>query len=128
MRLKKLYFLSLVLTVTSCTFFSDSYYTVDLGNGYLFVSENKTFQCIIHELDIGHYIIPPTVEDYAFDNAYIIARQRDDSKRSDQDVGKNPKQYWIVSKNRGTIYGPLDSINFVRKQQELSIRLSMTSN
>ncbi|MES2875826.1 MAG: DUF3997 domain-containing protein [Bacteroidota bacterium] len=128
MRLKKLYFLPLVLTLTSCTFFSDSYYTVDLGNGYLFVSENKANQCIIHELDIGHYIIPPNVKDYAFDNAYIIGRQRDVSKRSDQDLGKNGKQYWIVSKIRGTIYGPLDSINFVRKQQELSIRLSMTSN
>lgn len=128
MRLKKLYFLSLVLTVTSCTFFSDSYYTVDLGNGYLFVSENKAFQCVIHELDIGHYIIPSNVEDYAFDNSYIIARQKEDSNSTDQDVGKNRKQYWIVSKNRGTIYGPLDSINFVRKQQELSIRLSMNSN
>lgn len=128
MRLKKLYFLPLVLTLTSCTFFSDSYYTVDLGNGYLFVSENKAFQCIIHELDIGHYIIPSNVEDYAFDNSYIIARQKEDSNSTDQDVGKNRKQYWIVSKKRGTIHGPLDSINFVRKRQELSIRLSMNSN
>lgn len=124
MKLNFFYFTCLLL-LFSCSY-SSSDYTDDLGDGYIFVSESNADQFVSGPNDTtGRGLIPCTVEAFAFDKTYIIAKQRNNQDCSQADLSTIPASYWVIDKKKKITYGPLDSTAFIGKRAELSVPTSL---
>lgn len=122
-------FIAVILSVLcSCSYPSNDY-ADDLGDGYIFVSESNSNQFIYNKEDItGKNVIHCTVEAFAFDEGYIIAKQKNNKDCSKIDFSKIPMAYWIIDKKRKTTYGPLDSLSFIIKRKALGISSTLELN
>ncbi|MFC5283653.1 DUF3997 domain-containing protein [Pedobacter alpinus] len=117
----KLFFV--LFNLASC---SVSDYTEDLGNEYSLVSESKTIQFITGPNDSTFTgLVPCTVESFASDDFYIIAKQRNNPGCSNLDLSSLSINYWIIDKKREKVYGPLDSLSFNRMRKGMSISNSL---
>jgi hypothetical protein len=102
---------------------SMSDYTTDLGEGYIFVSESSTTQFIYNEeTTYGTASVPCSIEDFTYDDNFIIATQKDNRECSlNKDLSKVKSTFWIIEKKKHTVYGPLDSTFYYRKRDSMSI-------
>ena len=101
-------------------------YSTDLGDHYLFVSESNANQFIYNMNDTtGRRSIPCTVEQFKFDERYIVAKQNPNKDCSDKGFNDSISQFYIVDKKRNIEYGPLDSSAYQKKKKLLSITLNL---
>ncbi|MEC3882047.1 DUF3997 domain-containing protein [Parapedobacter sp. 10938] len=107
---------------------STSDYVHDLGDDYILISESNANQFISGPNDTtGNGLIPCTVERFEYDNAYIIAEQKDNPDCLPQeDYESKEAKYWIIHKEKQVVYGPFDWETFMRKRDELGISLSIS--
>jgi len=119
----KYFYYGCLLLLCSC---SSSDYTDDLGQGYTFVSESNANQFIYDMNDTsGKNAIPCTVEAFAFDENYIVAKQRNNQDCLKEDLSSVPISYWIIDKKKKVNYGPIDSLAFINKRKELEVPPSL---
>lgn len=120
--------LSVILSMvylSSCSY-SSSDYTDDLGDEYLFVSESSADQFISGPGDTTfHGLIPCTVIAYEFDEKNIIAKQKNNPDCANKDLSDTSVSYWIIDKKKRESYGPLDSISYIEKRNEISVSSSL---
>jgi len=111
-------FCCFALVFQSCT--SDN--SINLGKGYFYRDEGKDIKDILCENSKGGEI-PATVLAYAYDNKFIIAKQRPKLpqdhlyKKDYRYTIKNNLFYWIIVKENNVVFGPLNM------QEYKSIRL-----
>jgi len=123
MKLKCIFFYYCLL-LFSCSY-SSSDYMDDLGDGYLFVSESNSNQFISGPNDTtGKGLIPCTVEAFAFNDNHIIAKQKNNPDCSNETIS-DILEYWIIDKKKKIVYGPIDSVNFDNKRNELKVSYSL---
>ncbi|MFC0317961.1 MULTISPECIES: DUF3997 domain-containing protein [Olivibacter] len=117
--------LPVVVCLSSCSY-SSSDYTDDLGDDYLFVSESNANQIISGPNDTTFRgLIPCTVIAYEFDGKNIIAKQKNNPECDDRNLTDTLISYWIIDKKKNISYGPLDSMSYIQKRQELSVSSSL---
>lgn len=127
MRVMKIrhFYLGFLLLSCSCSYPSGDY-TDDLGDGYIFVSESNANQFIYDSSDTsGKNVISCTVEAFAFDQHYIIAKQKNNPDCFQKELSKVSSSYWIISKKEKLTYGPLNTTEFVNKRAQLSVSTSL---
>lgn len=119
------FYLGFLVALCSCSYSSGDY-TDELGDGYVFVSESNANQFIYDISDTsGRNPIPCTVEAFAFDKNYILAKQRNNPDCLQKDLSKVSASYWIINKKEKVTYGPLDSTAFINKREVLSVSTSL---
>lgn len=122
MRMKKHLLHLFLMCLYSC---SAGDYSTDLGDHYLFVSESNANQFIYNMQDTtGKRSIPCTVDEFKFDEKYIVAKQRPNRDCSDKGFTYNTFRFYIIDKKKAVEYGPLDSITYQKKKKILAIDLS----
>lgn len=116
--------LILVMLISSCSM-SDS--TTDLGQNYIFVSESNANQFISGPDDsLGVYTVPCTVKAFEFDSNFIIATQAVNLQCLDTTPTDLKIQYWIITKKNRMSFGPLDSLSYSKKRQELNVPTALS--
>lgn len=128
-KVKRLLYLLIILLSPSIIreiFFPEDDY---LGGGYTFNS-NAIWGDKPEQIDIPNEVI-----EYNYNSKYIIAKQLyvhavdtswfniGDRTYGDYDV----IYYWIIDKQEDTVYGPLDSMSFIKLSKRLD-RLPVFSN
>lgn len=116
----------------------DSY--VDMGNGYIYADHDI---CLRDSIGCLTLIIPDEVDDYMYDNHFIVAHQNPDFSQADYfwRFGNNYDEdsvrrlslacfriqscYWIVCKTDGTVLGPLTKDSFDIKCQEQNVKIRL---
>jgi hypothetical protein len=121
---KIIYFL-IVLFLYSC---SDTY--ENLGNGYFYRYEGGPNNDILCENSEGGFI-PATVIAYAFDELFIIAKQKPKipqdilyDKEFNYQENYLGEYYWIIIKKKNKVLGPLSLNDF----ETLRIKLDIPNN
>lgn len=121
---KIIYFL-IVLFLYSC---SDTY--ENLGNGYFYRYEGGLNNDILCENYEGGFI-PATVIAYAFDELFIIAKQKPKipqdilyDKEFNYQENYLGEYYWIIIKKKNKVLGPLSLNDF----ETLRIKLDIPNN
>ncbi len=121
----------LLLPLTGCPGFKDSFVSEELGNGYVFYEEGG-FPIICRDIP-NRKCIPAVVKDYDYDKNYIIALQKEYKfKRYEIEeysieqqykiIDKKGKlKYWIIDKVNDSIYGPYSKDEFILKRNVLGV-------
>ena len=134
-----------IMLLISC----NSKYPIDLGNGYKLDYDANSYSVILDSRGIG--VISPSIVNYCFDSAYIIAEQKPiDSilkciyNNPEYDLKKRNKlfeksiflQYWIINKKESgqysldtvshlshysNVHGTYNREEYLQKRQELSV-------
>lgn len=104
---------------------------VDLRNGYFYRNEGDEIKDIHSEK--GDREIPATVTAYAFDDEFILARQKPklpaDPLYNEQPVyvnGPEHDYYWIIDHKQETIWGPLDEQEYLRTRSLAGVPSELT--
>lgn len=127
MRINKKYYylLIIIMMIAICSCTSD--YTKDLGNGYFYRHEGYPLNDILCE-KVGGGQIPATVVDYAYNDKFIIAKQKpripQDSmydKTYEYKNGANVFYYWLIVKEEHIVLGPLDIDSFEKERVKYKI-------
>ena len=101
-------------------------YNTDLGDYYMFVSESNTNQFIYNRKDTtGKRSVPCTVEEFRFDERYIVAKQKLNNDCSDNGFKDSISRFYIIDKLKKNEYGPLDSVGYQKVKRKLSIDLNL---
>ena len=99
-----------------------------LTGGY--VLHHTSAICILIVGPSGDVIIPPTVEQLAYDRRFILAQQQQLRPRFENDDLGDPVpgkfNYWIVDVNHSKCYGPFDETQFLAKRVELKVNPALT--
>ncbi len=122
-RTKKIAALIILILSQSCIWIrmDDS---IDLGNNYRYIQDYP--QTIIYQISQEHIgsgpeAIPPVVMEYAYNDKWIIAINKD---LEDQHIS-----YWIIDKSKDyKSIEPLDSIAYTMKIKEKNIDLKLEKN
>lgn len=125
MKVKNLFLYCLILIIQGCT----SDYSKYLGKGYFYRDEGGEIKDILCERPNGKEI-PATVLDYAYNNKYIIVKQKpklpqDPLYNRDYEYhnGESALYFWIILKEKDIAFGPMDKTEFIAKTKELGINL-----
>lgn len=86
---------------------------VKLGNSYVYVPECRHIT--------GDIDIPPVVDGYKFNKRYIVAKQTPgpfdnviyDKMEYNYYLGRDTIYYWIIDKQTGDFWGPIDYNKYV---------------
>jgi hypothetical protein len=120
--------ISLAVTFIGCSKFPD------LGNGYKLDYDGCNDICILNSNNT--IIVDGNVVKYDFDSVYIIAEQKprefilkETYKNSQMNLKKREKifkespirKYWIINKEKDSIYGPYQKEEFLNKCEELGV-------
>jgi hypothetical protein len=120
-------FLSLLLLMLCSCSFPVNDVVDDLGGGYTFVSESSHNQFVSGPNDtLNVTAIPCTVKAVDSNNDFIVASQIDNP---DCFRGEAPNQkltYWIIRKADGRNFGPLDSLQYINKRDELEVPFTLS--
>lgn len=81
---------------------------VKLGNNYIYDAE--------HQHIIGAIDIPPVIINYKYNEKFIVAKQSPtafdniiyDKMKYDYYLGRDTIYYWIIDKQTGKVWGPID--------------------
>jgi len=103
-----------------------------LGGGYIYDSNTRA----IYGKNTGQIDIPNEVVQYKYNKKYIVAKQLylhavDTSWFNiGNKVLKNEDSiyYWIVDKQKDTVYDPMDSITFIRFSRRLNNLPNINNN
>jgi hypothetical protein len=129
--------LLIIIVVVGCALQKSA--NVDLGSGFRLITSASKHDLIIGkwlDKDTDKVFIPGHITDYAYDSVFILAAQcpRDSVpeasynnpgitlKKHDQ-IFKQSKfrQYWIIDKEKTSVYGPFKLNDFNQKRNELRI-------
>lgn len=107
-------------------------YTEKLSGGYIFQSKGHDFNKIRKNIYIqGDKYIPSNVINYSYNDIFIIAAQEPNNYDLylynhviDSNNFYNYQElieFWIISHEDSTIYGPMSLSNYIKKRKELSV-------
>ena len=93
----------------------------NLGNGFVYNAEHKHI--------LGNIDIPPAVVSFDYDKNYIIAKQEPvqfhnaiyDKKEYIYPQGRDAIYYWLILKEDQKVFGPLDSIQFLKLRKDYGV-------
>ena len=110
--------------ISSCT----SDVTIPLGQDYFYRDEGGNIKDILCERTESKAFIPATIIAYKYNNNYIIARQRPIlpqdvlyDRQFEYRKGLNHDYYWIIIKDKDSLYGPLETTEYKELFYELMI-------
>ena len=107
--MNKYYYWIFIFIIGICIYYSlQTNDEVKLGNNYAYDSN-------CHHIT-GEIDIPPVVISYKFDNRFIVAKQSPtpcdnviyDKMEYNYYLGRDTIYYWIIDKQTGKFYGPID--------------------
>ena len=110
-------------------FYDYRYDYEDLGAGYKYLPDSEKISGVSFEMRI-----PPIVEEYKFDDRFIVAKEVLNGRRpdwsyklksSDYYLGFDSTYYWIIDKNDTIRYGPMDYERFQNLCDSLNVGLSL---
>jgi hypothetical protein len=86
---------------------------VKLGNNYIYDTE--------HQHILGTIDIPPVVKKYKYNRRFIVAKQSPknfddviyDKMKYNYYLGRDTIYYWIIDKQTGKVFGPIDYNKFI---------------
>ncbi|NLT50476.1 MAG: DUF3997 domain-containing protein [Ignavibacteria bacterium] len=117
----------LKIKIVSCFLFiiyftGCSDYTVELSNGYIFVSESKVNQKIVKK---GYFekekYIPCTVIAFNYNDDFIIAAQINNPDGVKRVLINDPVFFWIIYHKGSQFIGPVSIDEYLKQRKELHI-------
>jgi hypothetical protein len=117
------YFNIIMILILFCGCSSNGDFSINLPNNYMVVKIDDNHVEIIPRdgYDESTPIVPSIVSEIAFDDVFILAKQKNidnDNKNTDED--KN-EYYWILNTKQLRGYGPFTKEEFEKKKEELKI-------
>jgi len=113
-----------MLILQGCNF-SDS--TENLGDGFFYRNEGGDIKDILCEKPKGGQI-PSTVVDFAYNNEFIIAKQKPKlpqdilyDKNYNYKLGADFTYYWLIVKDKHIVLGPFDEREFMEERKKYKI-------
>lgn len=112
-----------MILILFCGCSSNGDFSINLPNNYMVVKIDDNHVEIIPRdgYDESTPIVPSIVSEIAFDDVFILAKQKNidnDNKNTDED--KN-EYYWILNTKQLRGYGPFTKEEFEKKKEELKI-------
>lgn len=113
-----------LLLFSGCS--STGEFSIDLPNNYMVVKIDGNYVEIIPRdgYDESTPIVPSVVSEIAFDDVFILAKQKEieDTENTSESTNKDKKEYyWILNTKQLKGYGPLTEEEFENKKEELKI-------
>lgn len=127
--MKKTYNNRLILLIIMLLLFQNcsNDFTKDLGDGYFYRFEGGELNDILGKGDI-----PATVLEYAFDDSFIIAKQKPKLPQDplydsvyNYKYGENNIYYWIIIKKQSFVLGPFSYLEYTKVKNENKITLKL---
>lgn len=105
--------------------------TVELSGGYFYRDEGERIKDILSVQ--GNREIPATVTAYAFDDYFIIAKQKPKvpadplyNKQPVYEFGNEYVYYWIIDHRQDTVWGPLGEEEYWRVRAWVGVPPELT--